>query len=224
MSARESLHREVAVAWAMADGRLVSFNPTLLGWLDDQRPQRLEQMLPGLTPARWEAWRLSGFAEVLSLEIAGGRGDPIAVQVQGDLAPGGLLMLTLLGSLPATERLAIDALQRVVLGAGAGGESLAAVMDLLCREVESLAPELMCSVLLVDAAGRVHPLAAPSLPAAYSQALDGMRSARWPAAAAPPPGDASRSTCARSPPTRCGRPTRTSRSASAWRPAGPRRC
>ncbi|MBN8506671.1 MAG: EAL domain-containing protein [Burkholderiales bacterium] len=174
MSARDSLHREVAVAWATPDGRLLSCNPTLLGWLDDMCPQRLEQMLPGLTPARWSAWRTSGFAEVLSLELPSQGSEPIAVQVQADLEPGGLLMLSLLASLPATERLAIDALQRAVLAAVAGGDELAAVMDLLCREVESLAPEVLCSVLRVDEGGRVHPLAGPSLPPAYSQALDGL--------------------------------------------------
>lgn len=98
MSARDSLHREVAVAWATPDGRLVSCNPTLLDWLDDSCPERMEQMLPGLTPARWSAWRTSGFAEVLSLELPCQGSEPIAVQVQADLEPGGLLMLSLLAS------------------------------------------------------------------------------------------------------------------------------
>ncbi|TXD93237.1 EAL domain-containing protein [Mitsuaria sp. TWR114] len=53
------------------------------------------------------------------------------------------------------------------------GRPLAAVMDLLCRGVETLAPEVICSVLSVDEEGRVHPLAAPSLPTSFSGALEG---------------------------------------------------
>ncbi len=72
------------------------------------------------------------------------------------------------------ERAAIDRVQREVLEAVARGRSLPEVMDLLCRCVEALSPELHCSVLAVDDTGRVHPLAAPSLPAEYSAALDGV--------------------------------------------------
>ncbi|WP_267893730.1 diguanylate cyclase domain-containing protein [Sphingomonas psychrotolerans] len=43
----------------------------------------------------------------------------------------------------------------------------------LCLEVEALAPGAVCSVLEVDAAGILHPVSGPSLPADYSAALDG---------------------------------------------------
>ena len=46
--------------------------------------------------------------------------------------------------------------------------------ELLCREVERLAPSAICSILTVDAKGRLHPLPAPSLPDHYSRALDGL--------------------------------------------------
>ena len=71
------------------------------------------------------------------------------------------------------EQASIDHLQRDVLEAVALGRPLAAVMDLLCRGVETLAPEVICSVLSVDEDGRVHPLAAPSLPTSFSGALEG---------------------------------------------------
>ncbi|WP_255511729.1 bifunctional diguanylate cyclase/phosphodiesterase [Mitsuaria sp. TWR114] len=71
------------------------------------------------------------------------------------------------------EQASIDHLQRDVLEAVALGRPLAAVMDLLCRGVETLAPEVICSVLSVDEEGRVHPLAAPSLPTSFSGALEG---------------------------------------------------
>jgi len=68
----------------------------------------------------------------------------------------------------------IDHLQRDVLEAVALGRPLAAVMDLLCRGVEALAPEVLCSVLSIDDTGHIHPLAAPSLPASFSAALEGL--------------------------------------------------
>ena len=73
------------------------------------------------------------------------------------------------------EQASIDHLQRDVLEAVALGRPLTAVMDLLCRAVERLAPEVICSVLSVDEDGRVHPLASPSLPAVFSAALDGFQ-------------------------------------------------
>ncbi len=54
------------------------------------------------------------------------------------------------------------------------GGSLAEAMDLLCNRVELMAPAVICSVLLVDEKGLLHPLAAPSLPDEYSAALDGV--------------------------------------------------
>lgn len=48
------------------------------------------------------------------------------------------------------------------------------VMTMLCREVERVAPEVVASILAVDTEGRLHPLAAPSLPANVLQMLDGL--------------------------------------------------
>ncbi|KRA42028.1 putative bifunctional diguanylate cyclase/phosphodiesterase [Devosia sp. Root635] len=64
-------------------------------------------------------------------------------------------------------------LQTEVLEAVACGEPLVAVADLLCRRAENLAPGIVCSILTVDSQGLLHPLAAPSLPLAYSSAIDG---------------------------------------------------
>jgi diguanylate cyclase (GGDEF)-like protein len=65
-------------------------------------------------------------------------------------------------------------LQNAILEMVARGETLAAVADQLCRRVEALAPSTLCSVLEVDAAGILHPIAGPSLPEHYSAALDGI--------------------------------------------------
>ncbi|KKB86041.1 hypothetical protein VW29_04415 [Devosia limi DSM 17137] len=65
-------------------------------------------------------------------------------------------------------------LQTEVLEAVAYGKSLANVVEILCHHAELLAPEVMCSILTVDADGRLHPLAAPSLPQGFSDAVEGL--------------------------------------------------
>jgi diguanylate cyclase (GGDEF)-like protein len=74
----------------------------------------------------------------------------------------------------AEEQTAIDGLQREVLHAVATGRPLPEVMLRLCERVEAVAPEVMCSVVEIDAQGRIQPLAAPSLPATYSDWLAGL--------------------------------------------------
>lgn len=65
-------------------------------------------------------------------------------------------------------------IQHEILVAIASGESLPDVMRLLCTRVEEIAPDAVCSILRVDRAGRLHPLAAPSLPDDYSRHFDGL--------------------------------------------------
>ncbi|WP_298090577.1 bifunctional diguanylate cyclase/phosphodiesterase [uncultured Sphingomonas sp.] len=65
-------------------------------------------------------------------------------------------------------------LQNIILEMIATGEPLDTTMARLCLEVEKMTPGAVCSVLLVDGEGRIHPLAGPSLPATYSAALDGI--------------------------------------------------
>ncbi|WP_428488377.1 putative bifunctional diguanylate cyclase/phosphodiesterase [Rhodopila sp.] len=68
---------------------------------------------------------------------------------------------------------ALHALQCDVLEAVAAGHPLDRVMHLLCRRVEQLAPAVVCSVLAMDDQGHLYPLAAPSLPEDYADALAG---------------------------------------------------
>jgi diguanylate cyclase (GGDEF)-like protein len=65
-------------------------------------------------------------------------------------------------------------LQNEVLEKIATGGNLAKAMEMLCRRVEDLVPDIVCSVLTVDAGGLMHPLAAPSLPQHYSDAINGI--------------------------------------------------
>jgi diguanylate cyclase (GGDEF)-like protein len=56
----------------------------------------------------------------------------------------------------------------------AKGEALRATMDRLCIEVEKRFPTIVCSILTIDRSGLLHPLSSPSLPEAYSAAIDGL--------------------------------------------------
>ena len=66
------------------------------------------------------------------------------------------------------------ALQCDVLEALARGAPLKRLMDQLCRRAERLAPGAICTVLKLDDDRRLQTLAAPSLPASYSRAIDGV--------------------------------------------------
>ena len=65
-------------------------------------------------------------------------------------------------------------LQNLILEMVARGEELRATTDRLCRELERLAPGTICSILAVDPEGRLHPVAGPSLPQHYHDAIDGL--------------------------------------------------
>ncbi|WP_404711775.1 putative bifunctional diguanylate cyclase/phosphodiesterase [Sphingomonas sp. MMS24-J13] len=65
-------------------------------------------------------------------------------------------------------------LQNIILEMVATGQALDATMARLCTEVEKRLPDVICSVLRIDRAGSLRPLAAPSLPAAFSAAIDGL--------------------------------------------------
>jgi len=48
------------------------------------------------------------------------------------------------------------------------------VLEVVCEEVERVAPEVCASILQVDDQGLLHPMAGPSLPFSYSSKLDGV--------------------------------------------------
>lgn len=62
-----------------------------------------------------------------------------------------------------------DILERV-----AEGETLAEAANALCRRVEEDLPDVVCSLVSVDAEGHLHPVAGPSLPPAFCTAFDGL--------------------------------------------------
>ncbi|WDS36804.1 EAL domain-containing protein [Pseudoxanthomonas sp.] len=54
-------------------------------------------------------------------------------------------------------------------------EPLADVMDMICRELERIAPSLLASMITLDGAGCLHVQAAPSLPPEYSHYIEGLK-------------------------------------------------
>jgi diguanylate cyclase (GGDEF)-like protein/PAS domain S-box-containing protein len=73
-----------------------------------------------------------------------------------------------------TETRQTQVLQQKVLEAVANDHSLPDIAGLICRQVEAIAPGVVCSILRVDPQGLIHPLASPSLPDYYSDALEGI--------------------------------------------------
>ena len=76
--------------------------------------------------------------------------------------------------MPRYSSASLIKLQNIILEMIAKGDPLEPTAVRLCREVEKLLPDVICSVLTVDAAGLLHPLAAPSLPGDFSASLDNL--------------------------------------------------
>src|SRR5882757_1657525 len=73
-----------------------------------------------------------------------------------------------------TETKQLRSLQQLIMSALADEVPITEISDRLCRRVEIIAPDVVSSVLHVDADGLIHPMGGPSLPAEYSRALDGV--------------------------------------------------
>lgn len=67
----------------------------------------------------------------------------------------------------------LQALQNDILEDIARGEPLAACMERLCHRAEAISPGAICSVVTVDDQGCLRPLACPSLPQHYIEAIAG---------------------------------------------------
>ncbi|MFA6264242.1 MAG: EAL domain-containing protein [Pseudolabrys sp.] len=68
----------------------------------------------------------------------------------------------------------IHALQTEVLEAMVTGERFESIAVRLCQRAEELAPGATCSIVGITGDGRIKPVAAPSLPASYSEAINGV--------------------------------------------------
>lgn len=88
--------------------------------------------------------------------------------------PAGVLVNTVSVITNITDTKMHEVLQHKVLEAMVHEVPVREVMTLVCREVERIVPEVIASILRVDEQGRLRPLAGPSLPDVYSEALDGV--------------------------------------------------
>ncbi|WP_448951948.1 EAL domain-containing protein [Labrys neptuniae] len=68
----------------------------------------------------------------------------------------------------------IQSLQNNVLEELVSGTSLESVSEFICRKAEFITRDVVSTILRVDQNGLMHPIAAPSLPRYYSDALDGI--------------------------------------------------
>ena len=175
---------EPAVLITDADFRIVYVNAgftRMFGWTQEevagQRPMAL--LAPHL-PATLSEFYRTGLSAGQSLEredlVVGKLGQRFWIQAVSTPIAGadgqwryGITVLT-----DITQTKVYEALQQRVLEAMAREEPLDQVLNLVCREVEHIAPEVTASILEVDGQGLLHPLAAPSLPESYSQLLDGL--------------------------------------------------
>jgi signal transduction histidine kinase len=79
-----------------------------------------------------------------------------------------------LNVLSGSEVTAVLDHQTAVMADIASGASLSAVLDSVVCALEELMPASRCSILLLDDAGTLRHGSAPTLPAAYSAAIDGL--------------------------------------------------
>jgi diguanylate cyclase (GGDEF)-like protein/PAS domain S-box-containing protein len=73
-----------------------------------------------------------------------------------------------------TETRQLRSLQQLIMHALADEIPIADIADQLCRRVEQIAPDVVSSLLHIDAGGLIHPLGGPSLPEDYCRALEGV--------------------------------------------------
>lgn len=180
-SAGIELFEGTSVGAFLADthGRLIGLNSALSQRIGGLQPQTVVELISDLDSARWErllaGMETSPTALLAPAALNGpdGKLDAVELRLCRHPALSAVLGLTF-PLLDRQQEAAVNLLQRDVLESVALGRPLRAVLDLLCRQVEALAPEVVCSVLRIDAEGKIRPLASPSLPISYSGALDGL--------------------------------------------------
>ena len=73
-----------------------------------------------------------------------------------------------------TETTQLRSLQQLIMNALADEIPITDIADQLCKRVEEIAPDVVSSLLHIDADGLIYPLGGPSLPEDYSRSLDGV--------------------------------------------------
>lgn len=94
---------------------------------------------------------------------------------EGPLSDGNGQIRNVIGLMSDITRAKIhETLQQKVLEAQILDQPLAAVMQMVCEEVERLQPETVATVMQVDSRGVMHLIAAPSMPDSYCRVVSGI--------------------------------------------------
>ena len=125
--------------------------------------------------ARQELEQGRVFSEEVPVISKGGKQVWVAATVKPIFDSAGRLQNFLLVYSDINESKQIQSLQRDVLGAIAEDRPVRDVMELIAMRVEAIAPDVICSILAVDEDQRLRPMSAPQLPAAFSEAIDGLK-------------------------------------------------
>lgn len=168
-----------------ADRRIVHVNRAftdLLGYSQEEAEGRLPSEFltsprtdpDALAHARQSVWQ----ATALRIEILAATKDGKDIWVSASINPvlkeDGSVRNIVAVLVDITEQREIEALQRTILEAIASGLRLADVMDVLCRRVEAISSDVICSVLSVDDENCLRPVAGPNLPQSYHDAINGV--------------------------------------------------
>ncbi len=174
---------DIAAVWLDDQACIAHASAPFAGWFGADAATLLGRPLPdllqGLTPEVLDALRngVPGGVAPPRLTVTGADGHARTLEARARaVTHRGRVLLALL-LVPIDDRVeaeAIESLQHEVLESIALGRPLRSVLDLLCRRAETLAPELACSVLLITKDGTLNPVAGPSLPPAYVDALQGV--------------------------------------------------
>ncbi|WP_305806027.1 EAL domain-containing protein [Stenotrophomonas sp. YIM B06876] len=180
-------HTDSAVLITDGEGRIVHFNTgfaQMLGLEPGKDTVLGQPALPLLlrqdyAPARLprDLARLRAGEHLRSDErVYGGDGEPLwcSITTNPIFDDYGTLVNLVSVLTDITHSKIHEVLQNRMLDAMVREVPTADIMLLLCREVEHIAPQVIASVLRVDAEGRLRTLAGPSLPQAYSDSIDGV--------------------------------------------------
>ena len=138
---------------------------------------RVGDFWPDFDAARWaEIWRRVQGNNVVSLYLARSTigsdpGQVVELEICRFIGQGAKLAKVEVRR-AAGRRLHL--LQQEIFESMASGAPFKAIMEMLCRRAEAMAPAVICSVLAVDKEQRLQHVASPSLPEHYSNAIDGL--------------------------------------------------
>lgn len=130
--------------------------------------------LVSLKRVREKAWSDKAFLEEIVFYRKDGREIWVSASINHVIDAGGQVSNLVVVLVDITETKQIQNLQRVILESVASGLSLIETGDLLCRTVEKIAPDVLCSILLVDPSGTLSSLSAPTPPQEYSESINGV--------------------------------------------------